>query len=225
MDKLTPKKLYSEFLEGIEGSLKQMGFSFKKKEAVASRREQSWEHAIYFDPIWSPWGVRIDPHFWFREDHIQRVWGLFYDFVNHSDSSTFILRLWTILEMHNSSESEVSFEIEDAVTLAQCIDKVVQLIDQTVLPFMNNMHQIADFDSYLNQPNQSRHDVQQKTFFVWHASQGLIAAKLNHNPAYESLYEKYIEILNHYNNISKLDELKLIKTYLDARSVEALLQI
>lgn len=225
MDKVTSKKLYSEFLEGIQDSLKQKGFSFNKKEAVASRREQSWEHAIYFDPIWSSWGVRIDPHFWCREDHIQRIWGLFYDFVNNSESSTFILRLWTILEMHNSSESEVSFKIEDIVTLSQCIDNMKQLIDQMVLPFMNNMHQIADFDSYLNQPDQSRSDVQQKTFFVWHASPGLIAAKLNHNLAYESLYEKYIEILTHYNNISKLDELRSIKTYLDAHSVEALLQL
>ncbi|AEE53679.1 hypothetical protein [Haliscomenobacter hydrossis] len=225
MDKSTPKKLYSEFLEGIQGSLKQMGFTFNKKEAVARRREQSWVHSIGFDPIWSPWGLRIDPHFWFREDHIQRVWGLFYDFVNTSDSSTFNLRLWTILEMHNSSESEVSFEIEDAVTLSQCIDNMKQLIDQMVLPFMNKMHHIADFDNYLNQPAPSRYDVQQKTFFVWHASPGLIAAKLNHNPAYESFYEKYIEILTHFNNISKLEELKALKIYMDARSVEELLNL
>lgn len=225
MDTSIPQKFYGEFLEGIQDSLKQMGFSLNKKEAVASRREQSWEHAIYFDPIWSPWGVRIDPHFWFREDHIQRIWGEFNDYIKCSDSSTLVIKLWYMCKMTSTNSEIFDISIEDHTSLTIYSQHFIKFMDDLGWEIINRLNSLNDYDTFINHTNPMNDEFQNRVFHRRYASPGLIAAKLNHNPQYEFLYEKYLDILIGFNNVDAQAELKALKAYMDAHSVEELLSL
>lgn len=223
--KHTPKVLYREFLLTTETYFEQHGFKLKIKDAIVEKIEGDCKQSIYFDPIWSPIHVSINPIFRFRLNQIQNVWGIFNDYMRDKDSYTSLFRMWDLYKIIDSGDAEFSPSIDDQIGLSIYIKNFNGFMDKHGWLFMSQLHSLTDYDSFLNHPNPMNDEFQNRVFHRRYASPGLIAAKLNHNPQYEFLYEKYMDILIGFDYVDAQAELKALKAYMDAHSVEELLSL
>lgn len=185
----------------------------------AEKKKDDWSQSIFFDPVWSPWDVRIDPIFSFRHQLIQSILGKFNDYAKNEFAATISLRSFYLIDFHNRPDLEFEQLIEDELSLVDYVKNFKRFMDELAWPIMNSLHSLNEFDVYLNHPAQ-RH----KSHFLRVASPGLIAARLNQNQNYETLYLKYLHIAQEFNNTQLEKELKELKTYLDTHSLQDLLK-
>jgi hypothetical protein len=200
MEKKT-KILYHDLLEFCESYFGQKGFKLNRQEGLVEKKSPDYSQSIYFDPVWSQFNVYVHPIFFFRLNSIEQIWGKVNAFHGNKDRSTIIVRI----EEVDSKLGSFNAKIDSSINLNEYTENLIKFMDEIGWEYMSKLTKISDFDNYCNRPDPNRNDVQKNTFFVWHASPGLIAAKLNHNSLYEALYEKYIGILTHFNNITNLE--------------------
>jgi hypothetical protein len=220
-----PKDLYREFMLLNEEYFNQHQFKLNLKTETVERVELSGKQSIYFDPIWSPFNVLINPIFLFRFNRIQQIWGSFNNYMGDQDSPTLVFKLWDMCKTNARDSKEFDIFIEDRSSLTTYILCFTRFMDSVGWGFMNSLNSLNDYDKYLNHPNPMKDEFQNQVFNRRYAAPGLIAAKLNKNEEYTLLYEKYMKILIDFNYTTAAEELKVLKTYLDAHSVEALLDL
>lgn len=220
-----PKELYRDFFTITEPYFDQREFKLKIKESLIEKIEKEWTQFIYFDPVWSPFHVSINPIFCFKFNQIQRIWGLFNEYMSGKSSYTLLFRMWDVYKISDREDLEFITQVEDQASLNVFIKHFKVFMDEVGWSLLSRLNSIADYDDFLNHSNPMNDEFQNRVFHRRYASPGLIAAKLNHNPQYEFLYEKYMDILIELNYFDAQAELKALKAYMDAHSVEELLSL
>ncbi len=102
--------------------------------------------------------------------------------------------------------------------LSQTVAEIKDLLVEIVFPFFYRYQTVADLDQWFNQPlMDGTYDYDRSP--TWNDSvQGLIVAKLNHNPNYERLYQLWLKNL-HPDNKVEINRVKAVKISLDGLNV------
>lgn len=226
-----PKQIYEVIIQALEPFLLEHDFKIKHdKEYGYAFAEQSNPEVIYtiiFSPVWVSFGVQIGLSLNIRHVVINKILGIFNK--SYLDDLSHTCRFANINPklMH---ETEQKLELNKIVT-ESLIDSYVSsfqvFMNEAGWFFFSQIRSLNDFDHSFNKKYDLNKPLElpDRAFILRNASPGLIAAKLNHNPEYELLYEKYLDILIGFNNVDAQAELKALKAYMDAHSVEELLSL
>jgi len=136
-----------------------------------------------------------------------------------------VIKLWDMCKMTSTNSEIFDIFIEDHTSLTIYNQHFIKFMDGLGWEIINRLNSLNDYDAFINYTNPMNDEFQNRVFHRRYASPGLIAAKLNHNPQYEFLYEKYMDILIEFNYVDAQAELKALKAYMDAHSVEELLSL
>ncbi|MDJ1501162.1 hypothetical protein [Xanthocytophaga agilis] len=102
--------------------------------------------------------------------------------------------------------------------LSKTVSEIEQLFIEVIFPFFDQYQTIPDLDKWFNQPIlDGTYDFFRSA--TWNDSiQGLIVAKLNHNPQYERLYQLWLKNI-HPDKKQEIDMIKAVKIFLDGLKV------
>lgn len=226
-----PKQIYDAIIQAVEPFLLEYDFKTKydKEYGYAFAEQLSLEviYTVIFSPVWVSYGVQIDFSLSFRHVAINKILAIVNKFYLEELSATCRL---DSLDPDSLYENKQKFELNKIITeslIESYVSNFKTFMNETGWIFFSQLRELNDFDHCFNKKYDINEtlDLHGKVFILKHASPGLIAAKLNHNPEYELLYEKYLDILIGFNNVDAQAELKALKAYMDDHSVEELLSL
>lgn len=226
-----PKQIYQAVIQSIEPFLLENDFKIKyDKEYGYAFAEQSSPEVIYriiFSPVWLSYGVQIDFSLYFRHGVINKILSIVNKFYSEELSPTCSL---ASLDGGLLYQTNQKFEFNKIITdslIEFYVSNFKTFMNETGWSFFSQLLELKDFDHCFNKKFDFNKPLElpDRVFILRNVSPGLVAAKLNHNPQYEFLYEKYLDILMGFNNVYAQAELKALKAYMDAHSVEELLSL
>jgi len=128
---------------------------------------------------------------------------------------TVITHQYTLADLYKREEFKtLGYIIKDEETLKSSLINFKSFMNEVGFPFFDRFKTLADFDEWFSEPIlNGTYDFKRGNILNF-AVEGLTAAKLNHNPNYEKLYDIWMKSISP-DFTEALDIVRSLKQYLD----------
>ena len=210
------------FIEEVKGFLQKKGFMFQEKVPFFTLRESGIVKVIGLDI--SSYGSRftIQPNVLVRSVDVARVAQLF-DGERFKGEYYFTIRTtqYDVAQLYSRPEYKLPTHVlKDNSSLQTAIKNFQSFMNDIGFLFFDRFKTLNDFDKWFND------DVLNGTYNFklgnsgGNAKEGMIVAKLNKNPRYEELFERWITGLEKEGKFNTyIEPLRSLKSFLDNQLV------
>lgn len=206
---MTKTELRNNFQAQLSKELFQYNFKLNKQTSEFTREKKyGWDKfQLVFINMGSRWEVNFG--LLMRIDMIENIYheGLYYESKYHKTTPT----IGITIEKYINDGNEYRLYIDTNSELDSCTDKVLQLFKSIALPFFEKYESIQKLDEAINV------ELGSSIFsgIKYGGNLGIILAKLNNNPSFGILENKYREYYKIFCNGFYLEEfeniLKVVK--------------